>query len=153
MKPDDMIDILNELLETSKDGQFSFADAAAHSTSVDIHDIFVARASDCALAVSELKALVSQCGGKPDGADDAMGVAACLGLAVCSHQLNGCTDLALLEECERHEDTAEACYRKALDRKLPEPIRSFVERQYQSVQRNHEQMRRLRDRFRAALAT
>jgi len=57
---------------------------------------------------------------------------------------------SLLEECERGEDVAKAAYSKALKEMLPENIRAVVERQYQGVLRNHDQIRDLRDRYRAA---
>jgi hypothetical protein len=58
-------------------------------------------------------------------------------------------DLAILEECERGEDVAKAKYRKALEEALPDDIRAVVQRQYDGVIRNHDQIRDLRGRFRA----
>ncbi len=55
------------------------------------------------------------------------------------------SDLAMLEECERGEDTAVARYRKALKENLPPAIRSVVERQAQGAQRNHDQIKAMRD--------
>jgi uncharacterized protein (TIGR02284 family) len=59
-------------------------------------------------------------------------------------------DPAVLEECERGEDTALSSYRDALDRDLPPPIRSLVDHQYEGAKRNHEQVRRMRDAMRSA---
>lgn len=56
----------------------------------------------------------------------------------------------MLEECERGEDSAVAQYRKALKQPLPPAIRVMVERQAQGAQRNHDEVRDLRDRMRAA---
>jgi uncharacterized protein (TIGR02284 family) len=58
-------------------------------------------------------------------------------------------DLAILEECERGEDVAKARYGKALESTLPQDIRSIVERQYDGVMKNHDQIRNLRDEYRA----
>ena len=58
-------------------------------------------------------------------------------------------DLAILEECERGEDVAKARYGKALEETLPEDNRVVVQRQYDGVMRNHDQIRDLRDRYRA----
>ncbi len=57
--------------------------------------------------------------------------------------------MAILEECERAEDVAKARYRKALEETLPEDIRVVVQRQYDGVMRNHDQIRDLRNRYRA----
>ena len=59
-------------------------------------------------------------------------------------------DKAVLEECERGEDNALARYRKALKKPLPAGVKLIVERQMQGVQRNHDQIKMLRDQFRAA---
>ena len=39
---------------------------------------------------------------------------------------------------------------KALQKALPADVRQVVERQYQGVLRNHDQVKMLRDQFRAA---
>jgi uncharacterized protein (TIGR02284 family) len=59
-------------------------------------------------------------------------------------------DKAVLEEAERGEDNAMARYRKALKQPLPAGVKLIVERQMQGVQRNHDQVKMLRDQFRAA---
>ncbi len=59
-------------------------------------------------------------------------------------------DKAVLEECERGEDAAVARYRKALKASLPASVRSLVERQAEGAQRNHDEVRDLRDRYKAA---
>jgi uncharacterized protein (TIGR02284 family) len=58
-------------------------------------------------------------------------------------------DKAVLEECERGEDNAKARYTKALQKNLPANVRQVVERQMQGVQRNHDQVKALRDQLRA----
>jgi uncharacterized protein (TIGR02284 family) len=58
-------------------------------------------------------------------------------------------DKAVLEESERGEDNAMARYRKALEQPLPAGVKLIVERQMQGLQRNHDQMKMLRDQSRA----
>ena len=58
-------------------------------------------------------------------------------------------DKAILEEAERGEDNAKARYTKALRSPLPPEVKMLVERQMQGVQRNHDQIKMLRDQFRA----
>ena len=55
----------------------------------------------------------------------------------------------MLEECERGEDAAVARYRKALKSSLPANVRTLVERQAEGAQRNHDEVRDLRDRYKA----
>ena len=56
----------------------------------------------------------------------------------------------MLEEAERGEDNAKARYMKALKKPLPADVKMIVERQMQGVQRNHDQVKSLRDRYRAS---
>ncbi|MDT4836105.1 hypothetical protein FQZ97_697900 [compost metagenome] len=61
----------------------------------------------------------------------------------------GYSDLKMLEEAERGEDSALESYRDALRHDdLPPDVRSLVERQFQGVKQNHDQMRNLRERAR-----
>ena len=62
-----------------------------------------------------------------------------------SRPLTGYSDQAMLDECERGEDTALARYRKALKQPLPSNVRQLVEYQCNGVQRNHDQIKALRD--------
>ena len=149
MDQSDIIDVLNDLIETSKDGEYGFQSCTEHAKSPSLKDVFRARALECQSAVSELQVLVSQCGGTPDDSGSVSG-ALHRGWVAVRGTLAGYTDLAILNECERGEDVAKARYLKALEKPLPEPIRTIVERQYQGVLRNHDQIHVLRDNFRAA---
>ena len=63
--------------------------------------------------------------------------------------LTGYSDQAMLDECERGEDAALARYRKALKEELPEQLMTLVQRQEMGVQRNHDQIKALRDQHKA----
>lgn len=149
MQQDDIVNVLNDLIETCRDGQYGFQACADHATSPDLRTLFLARVGECQAAASDLQLLVTQCGGKPDDSGS-FSAAVHRGWVAVRGTLAGYTDVAMLEECERGEDVAKARYKKALEEALPEPIRSIVERQYQGVLRNHDQIRLLRDRHRAA---
>ncbi|MNX52231.1 hypothetical protein D3C86_829080 [compost metagenome] len=146
---DHVIKVLNDLIETSKDGEKGFNAAADDTKTAELQQLFRSRASDCATGAAELQALVSQLGGKPEDSGTVSGAMhrgwTNLKAAVASR-----TDLVLLEECERGEDVAKAAYGKALQDTLPENVRAVVERQYQGVLRNHDQIRDLRNRYRTA---
>jgi len=144
----DTIDTLNKLIETSKDGENGFRDAAQHAVSPDLQQTFRQRADECREAAVGLQSLVVQLGGKAEDSGTIAG-AAHRGWMAVKGSLAGYTDLAILEECERGEDTAMKNYREALDSGLPSPCQAFVERQYEGVKRNHAQVRALRDQARA----
>jgi uncharacterized protein (TIGR02284 family) len=145
----DIIDTLNDLLEVSRDGEYGFRTSAEHAKSPGLRTVFNQRAAECNSAARELEAMVRQLGGKADSGGTTGG-ALHRGWVKVRSALTGYTDEALLEECERGEDVALARYRKAVEEPLPETVRSMVAAQLMGVQRNHDQMRALRDRARAA---
>ena len=55
------------------------------------------------------------------------------------------SELSILESCERGEDAAIARYRKALKQRLPADVRAVVQKQADGAQRNHDQIRDLRN--------
>ena len=145
---DNITSILNDLVETSNDGEKGFRAAAEDTKNAELQAVFLRRAQDCATGASDLQQLVTRIGGKPKEGGSVAG-AVHRGWANLKAAVSGRTDLAILEECERGEDVAKARYRKALEETLAEDIRVVVQRQYDGVMRNHDQIRDLRDRYRA----
>lgn len=152
MTNDEVIETLNDLIETCKDGEYGFRACAEHVESASIATLLTRRADDCAEGARELQAQVAQLGGKPDTGGTATG-AMHRGWVSVRGTLEGYDDLAMLEECERGEDVAVARYRSALKEALPESVRAVVQRQYEGVKRNHDQVRDLRDRLKNAEET
>ena len=111
--------------------------------------MFLQRADDCRGAAQELYEQIRGLGGDLEEGGSAMG-AMHRGWVAVKATLSTYDDKAVLEECERGEDNAMARYRKALKKPLPAGIKLIVERQMQGVQRNHDQIKMLRDQFRAA---
>ncbi|MGZ5271429.1 MAG: PA2169 family four-helix-bundle protein, partial [Ramlibacter sp.] len=101
----------------------------------------------CRRGADELNQQIRSLGGKTEDSGSAMG-AMHRGWISVKTTLSTYDDKAVLEECERGEDNAVARYRKALKQPLPDQIRQIVERQFQAVQRNHDQVKRLRDQYR-----
>jgi uncharacterized protein (TIGR02284 family) len=101
--------------------------------------------------VADLRQLITRLGGNPQEHGSIAG-ALHRGWVTLKASATKRTDLSILEECERGEDVAKARYRKALEENLPEDVRSIVQRQYDGVQRNHDQIRDLRDQYRANAA-
>jgi uncharacterized protein (TIGR02284 family) len=62
--------------------------------------------------------------------------------------ITGKDDVSILNECERGEDVAVKSYRQALEKDLPASIRTIVQRQFDGVMRNHDQVKALRDQAR-----
>ena len=149
MNNDEVLETLNELIETSRNGQKGFDACAKHAKAPELKSVFTTRAGECERAAEELEAQVHACGGRPERGGTAAGALHRGWLAVRS-SLTGFDDHAMLEECERGEDVALHHYRKALEKDLPPEVRSLIARQCEGVQRNHDQIRALRDRYPAA---
>jgi uncharacterized protein (TIGR02284 family) len=145
---DNIYSILNELVETSKDGEKGFRTAAEDTKNAELQAVFMRRAQDCATGAADLQQLVVRLGGDAEKGGSVAG-AVHRGWVNVKSAVSSRDDLAILEECERGEDVAKAKYRKALEETLPEEIRVVVQRQYDGVVRNHDQIRDLRDRYRS----
>ena len=145
----DLTSILNNLIETSKDGEKGFRTSSENAKSPELKQVFLRRAEDCARGAQELQRLVSRLGGEPERSGSIAG-AVHRGWVNLKASVSDNDDLAILEECERGEDVAKAAYRKALEEtELTPDIRVVVQKQYDGVLRNHDQVRDLRDRLRA----
>jgi uncharacterized protein (TIGR02284 family) len=146
---DDVVDALNDLAECCKDGEYGFRACAEQAKREDLKSVFLQRADDCRRGAQELYEQIRACGGKIDEGGSAAG-AMHRGWVAVKAKLSTYDDKAVLEEAERGEDNAMARYRKALKQPLPANAKLVVERQMQGVQRNHDQIKMLRDQFRAA---
>ena len=145
---DDVISTLNDLLETCRDGEYGFSTSAEHTQTTDLKSLLTRHAQECRTAGQELQALIRQMGGE---ADDGGSVSGALhrGWVSVRGVLSGHSDQAMLDECERGEDAAVASYRKALKQDLPPAIRTVVEKQAQGAQKNHDEIKALRDSYKA----
>jgi uncharacterized protein (TIGR02284 family) len=140
----DVVDVLQELVECCKDGEYGFRECAEQAKRGDLKSTFLQRADDCRAGAQELNQLIRQCGGKVEDGGSAMG-AMHRGWVSVKSKLTTYDDKAVLNEAERGEDNAKARYMKALQKPLPPHIKQVVERQFEGVKRNHDQVRMLRD--------
>ena len=146
---EEIIDTLNDLLESCRDGEYGFRECAEHTRSEDLKILMHRHSGECRAAGLELQTLIRQLGGKPDDGGSVSG-ALHRGWVSVRATLSAYSDQAMLNECERGEDAAVARYRKALKQNLPQSIRNVVERQAQGAQRNHDQVKALRDALKAS---
>jgi uncharacterized protein (TIGR02284 family) len=144
----DTVDVLKDLVECCKDGEYGFRTSADRVERADLKPVLSQRAEEFRAAGEELNRLVASCGGTPEQGGSAMGAVHRGWVAVAATL--GDNDKAVLEGCERGQDNALARYRKALEKPLPADVRSVVERQLQTVRECHDQMKALRDQARAA---
>lgn len=151
METKESISVLNDLIETCKDGEAGFKDCANDVKSTNVKTVLVKCAHDCSAAAAELQELVRSMGGKPETDTSLSGDLHRRWIGL-KELLTGKDDTAILNECERGEDVAKKSYKEALDKDLPPNIRAVVEKQYQGVLRNHDEVKILRDTARKLAA-
>lgn len=144
MDKDDVIATLNDLIETSRDGEAGFRTCADGVKNPQLKQMFEQAADRCRQAVSELQTKVRSLGGDPEKRGSVSG-ALHRGWVDIRSAINGMDEAAVLAECERGEDVAKKGYEEALAKDLPPDIRSTVERQYQGVRQHHDRVRQLRN--------
>lgn len=141
---DESIDVLNDLIENAKDGEYGFAQCAERVKSQALKDTLQRRAGDCRTAAIELQAIVSRLGGDPADGGTALG-ALHRGWISVKDALTPDSDRSIMNEAERGEDMAMGRYRRALKADLTPEVREVIQRQMQGAQANHDQIKRLRD--------
>lgn len=149
MDKDDVVSTLNNLIETCKDGEQGFKTCAENVKDSALRSYFNNRAQSCAASATELQTQVLLYGEEAETSSSMSG-ALHRGWVNIKAMITGSDDEAILDECERGEDVALKAYRDALQKDLPPNVRSIVLRQYEGVQKNHDEVKALRNREHAA---
>lgn len=139
---DDVVDVLNDLIETCRDGETGFREAGDGAQDPNLARLFRSYSAQRAQFVTELDQQVRRLGGKPAERGHAV-ASAHRGWMNLRQALSGRSDAAVVAEAERGEDHAVRAYEKALEADLPEDLRLVVERQYMEVREAHDHVRSL----------
>ncbi|MEI5999582.1 PA2169 family four-helix-bundle protein [Paraburkholderia bengalensis] len=145
------IAVLNDLIETSKDGERGFMKAADEVSHAGVRQALIESAGNCTQGARELQDLVLKLGGKPESGGSVAG-ALHRGWMDVKSAVGKRTDYAVLADCEKGEDAARRHFYEALEKDLPADVRAVVERLYQGVLQNHDRIRALREQY-AAMKT
>ena len=144
----DVVSTLNELIETCKDGQEGFKQAAEGVERSDLKSLFFEFSQQRAHFAGELQELVQKLGEKPETSGSTAG-ALHRGWINIKSAVTGKDEKAVLNECERGDDSAKNTYKDALEDPLPNYIAEVVRNQYESIQMAHDRVKALRDSFEA----
>ena len=139
--------LLNELVETLKDGQKGYADAMTDVEDANLKETFKHYAAQRAEYITEIEDQMFKLNLKPDesasGSVTATVHRAWIDLKAA---LTSKDNTAVLNECERGEDYAKKAYQTALKAQdLPANLKSVIEKQYQGVTEAHDKIKSLRD--------
>ena len=146
---DSTIDIIEKLIQTCRDGQEGYRNAAEHTEKAELKEMFNRQSLERAKFAGELESVAQRLGeSDPDRSPS---------LANKLHrawfdikQKFGGGDTSVLESVESGEDSAKKHYQEALNGNLPADVRETIERQSRSVFAAHDRIRTLRDQYKSA---
>jgi uncharacterized protein (TIGR02284 family) len=136
--------VLNNLIETLKDGQEGFRQAAEAVKDPKLKSLFIEFSQQRSRFATALQSQVQTLGKKPETSSSAAG-ALHRGWINLKAAVTGGDDHTILAECERGEDSAVEEYRKALEDDLSPSAYDLVSRQYTDIKASHDRIRNLRD--------
>ena len=145
MQNEKAISVLNNLIETCKDGELGFKTAAEGLKSADIKAKFLEYSRQRGEMVRELQAEVRRLGGDPEKSGSMSG-SLHRGWLDIKSVITGKDDHAIVAEAERGEDVAKSTYESALKEMLPGALQTVVHQQAAKVRQAHDHVRDLRDR-------
>jgi uncharacterized protein (TIGR02284 family) len=141
----EVISTINNLIETLRDGQEGFKQAAEGVKDPQLKSLFNEYSQQRSQFATELQSQARSLGEpEPETSSSAAGALHRTWINLKSAVTRG-DDHAILAECERGEDSAVEQYKKAVDANLSAQLREIVSRQYAEIKKAHDRIRNLRD--------
>jgi uncharacterized protein (TIGR02284 family) len=141
----EVISTINNLIETLRDGQEGFKQAAEGVKDPQLKSLFNEYSQQRSQFATELQSQARSLGEpEPETSSSAAGALHRTWINLKSAVTRG-DDHAILAECERGEDSAVEKYEKAMRNDLSAPLREIVARQYREIKNAHDRVKNLRD--------
>ena len=140
----EIVSKLTNLIETCKDGQLGFKEAAEGVENAQLKSLFQEFSQQRAQFADELQNAVQSIGAKPEASGHISGAMHRAWINLKS-AVTGHDEKAILAECERGEDYAVKAYEEARSLNLPSQLKSVVERQFQQVKAAHDKIHQLEE--------
>jgi uncharacterized protein (TIGR02284 family) len=139
---DKNVELIKKLIETCRDGQAGYLEAAEHARNADLRGFFSQQAMERARFAAELEGVARRLG-EADPAQDSSIVSKihCAWIDL-KYKLGG-RDAGVLGSVEAGEYNAKTHYLEALQADLSPEVQSVVERQAESVFAAYDQVRSL----------
>ncbi len=149
MNQSNVLHVLNTLIESCRDGQNGYRDAAEHVSNPSLRQFFNEQSLQRAQFAGELEQEAQHLG--EHDPDRSGSIAGALHRAWFDLKANlGGGDHAILASVEMGEDRAKKVYEEATKEKLPENLIAVIRRQQAAIQAAHDRVRSLRDSVAAA---
>jgi uncharacterized protein (TIGR02284 family) len=149
MNENDAISVVENLIETCKDGKKGYEDASQHVKRADLKTYFNEQSMERSRFAGELEGELVRLG-KPDKKVSGSASGSMHRAWLDTKVALGGGDKTILESVEAGEDRAKDTYNKAMTGSLPGSVMEIVRRQATSVQRAHDKVKMLRDAEKAA---
>ncbi len=144
MKQDDLTTLIEKLIETCKDGEQGYKDAAQHVQDQQLKTQFLEYSTERRGFLNELETELSRLGSPAKKEPGSVGAAVHRAWMDLKANVGG-GDKTILSSVEQGEDNAKEAYQQALTSPLPAQLESIVRRQAQAVLNAHNHIKSLRD--------
>jgi len=141
----EIISTINNLIETLKDGQKGFKEAADAVSDPQLKSLFTGYSQQRARFASDLQTQARSVGEPEAETGGSAAGAMHRGWINLKSAITSQEESAILAECERGEDSAVREFEKAMRNDLPSPVRDIVSRQYSEIKSAHDRIKTLRD--------
>jgi uncharacterized protein (TIGR02284 family) len=140
MSNKDVIAILNDLIETCRDGQEGYRVAAENINNIEFRRLFNIFSQQRAQFVTELQAEVHRLGGEPVDRGSISGKVH-RGWIDVKSAIAGRDEASVIGECQRGEEAAVHNYQELLKTDLPLDVQYVVKRQYMDIKDAYDRIR------------
>src|SRR5256884_5247043 len=146
----EIISVIGDLIQTLKDGQQGFKEAAEGVKDPELKSLFNEYSQQRSRFATELQSQARSLGEpEPETSTTASGALHRAWINLKSAVTRG-DNHAILAECERGEDSAVEQYEKAMNDNLPAQFLEIVSRQYSEIKNAHDRIKNLRDTAKAS---
>jgi uncharacterized protein (TIGR02284 family) len=136
---------INDLIETLKDGEKGFKEAADAVNDPQLKSLFTEYSQQRSRFATELQTQTRSVGEAEPETGGSVAGAMHRGWINLKSAITSKEESAILAECERGEDSAVQAFEKAMRSDLPSAVREIVLRQYSGIKSAHDRTKNLRD--------
>jgi uncharacterized protein (TIGR02284 family) len=146
---DETIEIIEKLIETCRDGQAGYLEAAEHARNAELKDYFQRQSLERSKFAGELVRVAQRLGETDPDRSPSIANKLHRAWIDLKHKL-GAGDAGVLESVQTGEDNAKSHYTEALRATLPFEVHALIERQSESVSDAFDQVHTLCDVYKRA---